>query len=326
MFKRYLNIFFPQTKKKRNKKWFHFLFSWKIKKKTKRKYQKRKKSLIQKLINQINVISTIPGWIQYISVSIAILCLWTYLLFYSEYTTIKTINIYREWALIDINRSYSIVDYLRGNNLLSADSSTIAQRLQRSQSSISEIRINKDFPDTINIYLNSYTPVFQTENHFILSNGSIIVKEEDVFPDIQKIYLSEDISQYDDFQQKIAPETLESIANILSESNKNILAFTPNQIFYFLKEREIIIRDDVWTLYIFDLEKSAENQIKQLAIYEKESAPDSRWLLSYIDLRIPDKLFLCNRDLQSVCLNNINQIYGNIILQNPLPEVSESQQ
>jgi len=72
--------------------------------------------------------------------------------------------------LIDINKSYSVVDYMRGSNLLSIDNKNIAQRLQRSQSAISQIRINKDFPDTINIYLDSYNPMYQTENHFILSN------------------------------------------------------------------------------------------------------------------------------------------------------------
>jgi len=275
---------------------------------------------------RLTVVSKIPRWIQYIAVIIIFTITWMYILFYSEFTNIKTINIYREWALIDINKSYSVVDYMRGSNLLSIDNKNIAQRLQRSQSAISQIRINKDFPDTINIYLDSYNPMYQTENHFILSNWSIVIKEEWLFPDIQKIYLSEDVSQYDEFQQKINPKFLEAISEILSESTKNILAFNPEQIFYFLKEREIIVRDNIWILYIFDLEKNAEDQIEQLAIYEKESPLDSKNSLTYIDVRIPDKLFICSRETESTCLNNIRQIYGNTIFLNPLQEASESQQ
>jgi cell division septal protein FtsQ len=116
-----------------------------------------------------------------------------------------------------------LLDYLRGKSLINIDNASIAQRLQKSQSSISEIRINKDFPDTINIYLNSYKLVFQTQHHFILENGSVILKENEQYPDTQFIYLSEDISEYVDFQKKLRTQELNTIHTIIDESKKNIL-------------------------------------------------------------------------------------------------------
>jgi len=323
MFKKYLNIFFPTKNKKRNKNWWHVPSFQNNTTSTVRKYQKRKKTVLQKICNHITLLANIPYWIQYLGFAILIICSWIYVLFYSEFTNIKTINIYREWALIDINRSYSVVDYIRGNNLLTTSNANIAQRLQKSQSAISQIRINKNFPDTINIFINSYNPVFQTERYFILSNGSVTIKEKWLFPDVQKIYLSEDISWYIDFGGNLDPKKLEIISEILPELTKNILWFTPQQVFYFIKERELILRSSNGVMYIFDLERDVNQQIKQLAIYLAESWAEIVPYI-YIDIRIPDRVFLCSSETENICLNNIEQIYGDTISKNPLQVTSES--
>lgn len=326
MIKKYFYIFFP-VKKKKWKNISAYGFSqdyWK--KKVTRKYKKRKKNIFQKLWKKLSFFSKLPTWISSWILWFMIVLCWVFVLFYSQYTSIDKINIYREWALIDINRAYSLLDYLRGKNLLAADSKNIAGRLQKSQSSISTIRINKDFPNTINIYLDSYGVLFQTESHYILENGSIVLKESNDFPDTQIIYLSQDISEYIDFEKKLDVNQLQLINELISESSRNILGFIPAQVYFFIKEREVIIKDNLGTLYIFDLEQDINKQIRQLAIYDTESSDIKRDSYTYIDVRVSDKLFLCSWEMEDTCNNNIQQIYWDTIFQNPLPEVSESLQ
>lgn len=326
MLKKYFYMFFPAFKKKwKNTPTQRYSNDFSGKK-ISRKYKKRKKNIFQKASKKISFFWNFPSWITALILWIAFVLVCIYVLFYSPYTNISKINVYREWALIDINRAYSILDYLRGKNLLSSDSKSIAQRLQKSQSSISEIRINKDFPDSINIYLDSYDVIFQTDNYFILENWSISLKENEDFPDAQFIYLSQDVSEYLDFQKNLDIEQLGIMSKTIEEANKNILGFTPTQIYYYITEREVLIKDNSWTIYIFDLERDIDNQIKRIAIYDTESTENKRDSYVYIDVRISDKLFLCGIENEVTCNNNLQQIYWNTIFQSPLPELSESQQ
>ena len=293
-------------------------------KKNTRKYHKRKKNIFQKIQKKISIFTNVPPKM-FASISIFwIVLAIVFLLFYSPYTSISKINVYREWWLIDINRAYDQLDYLRWKNILSIDNASIAERLQKSQSSISQIRINKDFPNTININLNSYKIAFQTEKDFILANGSITPKENESFPDARFIYLSEDTWEYIDFQKKLSVPQLTTIEKIINESTKNILGFNPVEIYYYIKERELIIKDSNWTLYIFDLEQDVNTQIRRLAIYRTESWEIKTNSNTYVDVRIPDKIFVCSREEESTCNNNLEQIYSDIIFQSPPQEVSES--
>ncbi len=325
MIKKYLPTS-SKIKRKSNRTLKRKLLSSFLEKKATRKYQKRKKNIFQKFWKKISIFSNLSSKVILFLLLLCIITASAFFLLYSSYTSISKINIYREGALIDINRAYWLLDYLRGKSLINIDNASIAQRLQKSQSSISEIRINKDFPDTINIYLNSYKLVFQTQHHFILENGSVILKENEQYPDTQFIYLSEDISEYVDFQKKLRTQELNTIHTIIDESKKNILWFNPVQFFYFIKERELLIKDSLWTIYIFDLQQDIDAQIRRLAIYDKESNENKRDLQVYIDLRISEKIFLCTRETEDTCKNNIEKIYWSSIFFNPLPEVSESQQ
>lgn len=326
MIKKYIYMFFSSQKKKWKKTLIYksSLFLWKQKKP--KKYKKRKKNIFHKIFYKFSFLANFSSSMIILAIGTLWFITMILILFFSQYTSISKINIYREWSLIDINRAYSLLDYLRGSNLLTSDSKNIAQRLQRSQSAISEIEINKDFPNTINIYLDAFDIIFQTKTHFILANWSLIQKENEDFSDIQFLYLSEDISEYIDFQQQLSIQELESINVLIQEGKKNILGFIPEQIFYFIKERELIIRDTFWTLYIFDLEWNIENQIRRVAIYDTESIENNRNNFAYIDVRISEKLFLCSNESESICNENIEKIYWSLISQNPLPELSESQQ
>lgn len=326
MFQKYFSKFFHKTQRKKNSSLRRKLIPTFLEQKNVRKYQKRRKNIFQKICKKIALLSEISSraivifWIIILCVS------WFFFILFSSYTSISKINIYREWALIDINRAYTIVDYLRGKSIMSINNIEIAQRLQKSQSAISEIKINKDFPNTINIFLGSYEVLFQTKNHFILANGAVVPQENETSPETVSLFISQDISEYVDFQRKINPKYLRAIQVVIDEAQKNILWFEPSKIYYFIRERELLIKDTLETIYIFDLEQSIETQIRKLAIYNQETESNSPKSQVYIDVRISEKLFLCSRQTEAICKNNLEQIYETSIFWDPLPEVSESQQ
>jgi len=326
MFQKYFSLFFPKARRKKNSSLRRKLIPNFLEQKTVRKYQKRRKNIFQKICKKIALFSEISSRAIIIFWTVILCVSWIFFILFSSYTSISKINIYREWALIDINRAYTIVDYLRGKSIMSINNTEIAQRLQKSQSAISEIKINKDFPNTINISLSSYEVLFQTKNHFILENGSVVPKENQKSPETVSLSISQDISEYVDFQRKMNPKYLRAIQVIIDEAQKNILWFEISQIYYFIRERELLIKDSLGTIYIFDLEQSVETQIKKLAIYNQESENNSTKSQVYIDVRISEKLFLCSRATEDICKNNLEQIYETSIFWDPLPEVSESQQ
>lgn len=330
MFKKYFSnlLFFKKRNNtlQRYRRWRKkFIPSFLEKKAPIRKYQKRKKNIFQKLWKKLDILpyisrkNTLFIWTWSI---IIIICI---LLFYSPLISIKNINIYREWSLIDINRAYRQVDYIRWTNTLRLNTLEIAQRLQKSQISLSEIKIDVQFPDTVNIFLDTYEVSFQTDVFFILSNGSIVEKENDIFPEIPYILLSDDLQEYVDFQKTLKAREILAIQNLISESEKNILWFSVSQVYYFIKEREVFLQDTQWTLYIFDIGANISSQLRKLAIYKKGWA-NSQIPYVYIDVRVPEKIFLCWRESLNTCNSNITDIYGEDVIQSLLEGSSLSQQ
>ena len=323
-----LKKYIPTFSKKSNRKSSSFkkrtaFYSF-LEKSSQRKYSKRKKSLLKKVSSSLPFLQKIS--LKYSIIWGGLTCIiWLIAtVIFSTYASISSINIYREGSLIDINRAYNQLDYLRWKNILAIDGKSIAQRLQKSQVSISSIRISKRFPDTLNIYLNSYDIIFQTPNYLILKNGSIILKENTDPSNVPLIYISEDIWEYVDFQKTLNAQEIKKISILLTEATKNIFWFNAQEVFYFVKERELIVRNSDATLYIFDLQQDVDVQIRRIAIYKQESWVDSEQSQVYIDVRIPEKLFFCWNDVENICNNNIRSIYWDMIFNNPSVVVSES--
>jgi hypothetical protein len=80
------------------------------------------------------------------------------------------------------------------------------------------------------------------------------------------------------------------------------------------------------SIFIFNLAQGIEKQIKKLAVYEKEKGNIYEKKYIYIDVRIPEKLYLCPFEAEYSCRENIKYIYGDTIFQDLSIEVSELQQ
>lgn len=62
---------------------------------------------------------------------------------------------------------------------------------------------------------------------------------------------------------------------------------------YYVKEKEIVLRNSDGTLFLFDIYQNIKEQGEQLSILKKESPEIYTKKYIYIDVRIPQKIFLC---------------------------------
>jgi len=261
--------------------------------------KKKRKSLFQNIrIFQSKKHTIIPIFI----VGISIVWLFLYL---SPYFRVSEILIDTDSSTININRAYENTSYLRGKHILFLNSEDIIERLTTGQKSIQNVSLKAIFPNKISISLRSYPTVFQTNNHVILKNGFITEKIHD-FQDILFIY----IWDFDENSFIISPEHLILIPEIISGIEKNLPSRWVENIFLALKEKELLIRDTLWTIFIFDLNQNIREQIEKLSIYQTENAEVLLWNDDfYRDLRIREKIFICKNTQASICQNNLNVIY-----------------
>ena len=74
---------------------------------------------------------------------------------------------------------------------------------------------------------------------------------------------------------------------------KLIPDFTIADILYYEQEKEILIRNGEGTLFLIDIYQNVQQQIEHLSILKKESPEIYTKKYIYVDVRIPQKIFLC---------------------------------
>lgn len=325
MFEKILNTFTKKTKKSRLKpktKKGHYFFE----NKQQSLFKKRRRGVFANMKNSFSLPRQARQKTPLIISSI-IITLWVILfLIFSSFLKISNIFIYREGSVINIDQAYGNVDYVRWKNILFLDTNEIVSRLQKSQRSISSIEFDVDFPNSLNIHIASYPAIFQTPEHLILSNGVVVSKDLKEYIWIPHIQTSENIDNYAIFWDTLNIADLKNLFNLIKYWKKNILGLDFKQIKYFIKEKELLLMHSSGTILIFDLSHDVTTQIEKLAIYEKEKGNifDKKYI--YIDVRIPEKLFLCSLEFEYDCRRNMKHIYGESIFEVFESESSELQQ
>ncbi len=289
-------------------------------------FRKRKKRLIIPYLHTF-LEKKHKNNIPYISLAALILILLALgAIFMTPLLHVNQVYIFRKDAIINIDQAYANVEYIREKNILLLNTSELAEKLQKSQKSISSIEIDLSLPNTVTIELGSHPAIFQTEQHLVLTNGVVISKDSKEYLDIPQLHVSKNIEDYAIFWNTLNTGDIKNIQLILSKSKKNILGFSPLQKKYYITERELILINDIGTLFIFDLDNNIEKQIEKLAIYQKEKENINEKRYIYIDLRIPEKLFLCPLESEFNCRENLKRIYSQNIFQSLTTGLSQSQQ
>ena len=278
-------------------------------------HKRRKKILfIKNLSTFITAVKTYKLSI-FLWLLFGVIWLWTVLIIW-PFFEIKTILITKQDTLTNIEQAYASVEYVRGKNILFLDFWEIANRIQKGQNSIQNIELEREFPQSLYIRLKSYSPLFQTESHILLSNWVLLEKWNSSDQTLPFIYI---ISQNKDtllFWNILNPKNIENIHLLLQELQKNIAGFSPITLQYFVEEKELILSDSQGTLYIFDVQADIGRQVEQLSIFQKEKSELFKKKYIYIDVRIPQKLFLCGYEEEYSCKRNIIEIYGSDVFTN----------
>lgn len=223
---------------------------------------------------------------------------------------VKTIYITREDNIININSAYNSVEYIRGDNILFLDTWEIAQRLLKQQKSIQNIEFQVDFPSTLNINLRSYPALFQTEKYLVLSNGVIVIKEDNRIVEVPELLVSKDLSEFSLFWKTLNIKEIRNISLLTKELSRNIPGFKASKLKYYITEKELLVSTPNESIFIFDLNANIKNQVQKLAIFQKEKEDFAQKKYIYLDVRVPQRLFLCRYEEEFSCRNNLKKIYG----------------
>lgn len=97
---------------------------------------------------------------------------------------------------------------------------------------------------------------------------------------------------------------------LLQNLQKHIPDFHLKHILYYVTEKEVLIRNTDDTLFIFDIHQNIKEQVEQLSILKKESSEIYTKKYIYIDVRIPQKIFVCGYEQEFSCKRNLSTIYG----------------
>lgn len=235
-----------------------------------------------------------------------------YVLFFSHYFSIKSIDIIREDELINIDLSYRSIEKYRYIPILFADKNLIKESLFSHQPNIKEIYIRKILPDNLKIILQSFEWFFwfHHENKFyeITSNGVMVPsKIKENIQLIEVIWLNS--TALVDYKKVFKETSIIKIKNIIDEIKQKSSFVSIKKVVYYLKEWELHIFDQNETRIIFDLGKQESVQVEKLNIFHKNYVSEVHTWIVYIDLRINEKIIYCAKDNEFQCKQNIKTIY-----------------
>ena len=326
-FKKIIHSLKPKKRSSRNSStvsWQRNLFDTELKNKS--SYKTHRKKIVPKKF--LFIFEKIKGketlyfsllWI-WIIISLSIFLL------FGPFLNLKNIYINHDNSIINVNQAYASIEYIRGENILLLDTASIASRLRANQNTIKNIDIKVSFPSTLTIELSPYKPVFQTPWYIILENGSIITQEKEDNINIPSIILSKDIAELEVFWKKLNVSELQKIITIINETEKNILNFWVEKIIYFISEKEVLISNNLETVFIFDLTANIFEQVERLSIFQKEWGNISEKKYIYVDARIPQKLFICPYESEFSCRTSLRNIYDDAIFTKLQKDVSQPEQ
>lgn len=97
-----------------------------------------------------------------------------YVLFFSHYFSIKSIDVIREDDVINIDIAYKSIERYRFKSIFLTNKFDIQRSLISHQPNIFDVSIRKVLPDNLKIIIKSYPELFQStindKNYFITQN------------------------------------------------------------------------------------------------------------------------------------------------------------
>lgn len=235
-----------------------------------------------------------------------------YVIAFSHYFTIKSIDIIKEDELINIDLAYKSIEKYRYKSFFTLDKSLVSEALVSHQPNIKIVDIKKIIPDNLKITLKSYDSFFDTKinqkNYTITQNWVFIPsKESKNTKQIEIIWLNN--SLFLDYKQVLDKNYINNIKQIENLILENTSLIEIEKEVYFLKEQELHLTTKDGIVIIFDLTKEPKVQFDKLNIFLKKHLSVIKSWIVYIDLRINQKIIYCPKSDEFQCKLNLKSIY-----------------
>ena len=291
--------------------------------------KKKKKTFKKRNVLSVKINLTKPlkffkkNYIPYYLIFWLFLIVWIAFVILWPIFRVETINIIKKDWITNINIAYKAVEDFRWTSIFNIDKQKVLDRLKDYQENIKDISLNIDFPKTISITIESYKEKFNVtinkKSYTLLENGSLIptinpsneLKNLEIIKNIEKTKIL-------DYKAIFDMEYIKKIEEIEKKVKENISWIDIKSIKYYEKEREFHIIVNNFTRLIFSLDNniSVDEQIKSLAVMDREKSQISNNDKVYVDLRINWKVLFCsivgdkNKQKENQCNENIKYIYG----------------
>lgn len=281
---------------------------------------KRKRSFFSNIQNLITINITKKTLINIIIFFIILLILWIIFILFWPNFKIKNIEILNSDWLVNIDIWYDSLKDFRWKSILLLDKKEVTNSLIESQKNIKSVSIGMILPDKLKIILKSNKAIFNSKingTNYLITQNWIAVPSNKQDPQLKNIEIKITNNFTDkiiSYQKVIDEEYIKNITNIYNKIEDNILWIKIDEIKFYSIEKDIIIKINNWTLLIFSLEWDIDSQIEKLVQFNTENKDwiniKNDWI-SYIDLRIPEKVFLCKKETENNCKSNLVNIYWN---------------
>jgi hypothetical protein len=253
-------------------------------------------------------------------IGVSLMAMSLYVLLASPYFTLSPsrVIVERNDTISDTPLAYQALRLWYGRSVFFVDYTKIQSRIQELQKNLSSVQISRLFPSGLKVVLTSYPPVFQTKSldgsqfFVITSNGVFIeVSQEDLrLPQLRIVSAQMQDFSIIQYKEGISPKHIQSIQNLLKTLVNTFKSPRIVGTTVFFPEQELHVSLENGTLLIGDMATSASIQLDTIKEYlQKNTLEDPSAPITYIDMRIPGRLFVCRDTL--ICKKNLIRIYGN---------------
>lgn len=305
-----LNYFKPTKRRwKRNsgKKVF-------IEKQTNTRYKRKRRQLILNF-QKVNILWLIRNNLLYTYGVLGFILLLSilFIIFWPLFK-VQNINIIRQDDITNINIAYNAVNSFRWEKIFLTEAKNIEKKLKNYQENIKHVDVETILPDTLKIIIQSYigyfNTVYQEKNYIISQNWAYIPAKPNSQLKTLKVIDHQPKKQFVDYKQILSPKSIEIIYNAVHKLEENIVWLNIKNLSYYTIEKELHVTLENDTLLIYSVNEETYNQIEKTAIFHKEQIALSKNTLVYVDLRVKNKIFYCDKEKEFQCKLNIKRIYS----------------
>lgn len=234
---------------------------------------------------------------------------------------------------VDIGIAYRALEWVYGQSIFLLDEADIARRLKSSMHNLAWVSIDRYYPNGVKVLITGAPILFDTtiagidEKKWWLSSNGVLIPERDLGETLPKYHL--DLTApgligdlFLNYKQAIKESDMSIISQIFQIFSTEWTSLSLGRSKYYTAENELHIILESGTRTIFALQDDSEtkngaipkNILDQLITLRTYISSNPTKLtdgsLTYIDARIPGKLFVCSDKV--VCQKNMALIYGDI--------------